>query len=162
MLWAEKSIRSKLKWEEIMFEYYYSRQSEQFTFYRIPKALFAENVFHTIILMARFYMVLYLTAWVHLEKTAGLISWTEYISILLRTKWCPRSSAPEKKPIGWWLRLLPSAVSPRRGSDYKCIWHRTKRRSISRQNLINITFQGESAEQFATLASNAAHGRRHK
>ena len=28
------------------FDYYYSREAEQFTFYRIPKALFTDPAFH--------------------------------------------------------------------------------------------------------------------
>jgi len=31
-----------------MFEYYYSHQSEQFTFYRIPKSLFTDERFSTL------------------------------------------------------------------------------------------------------------------
>lgn len=68
----------------IEFGYFYGIEAEQYSFYRIPKALFTAECFRGISCEAKVLYGLMLTAWGSALKTGGLMMRTE---LILSLRW---------------------------------------------------------------------------
>lgn len=83
------------------FDYFYQEQSDQFSFYRIPKSLFIEDRFRGISTDAKVLYGLLLIVYLFLSKINGLMSKEESILFIPSGIYNYRWVVEIRRPLGY-------------------------------------------------------------